>query len=189
MSYKAIAIYLPFIKMKLKTLQYCFILALLILSCNNNEKTIVDNKRFEDKTELSISTADINAIQYNEFVLSNEAADLVIKWTGFQEIASQVEFLKTADFTFFKGESSDIKNVFDTAIKNIPEELDINPIKSRFTVIETKFLKLQNDLTLDNISKQDQMETIKGVLVAWSNMILGINKKLEFENNDVNRPE
>lgn len=175
--------------MKLKTLQYCFILFVLLLQCNNNEQTSVENKRFEDKSTLSISSADISAIQYDDFVLGTEAKDLIIKWTGFQEIASQVEFLKTADFTFFKGESADIKNVFDTAIKNIPEELDINPIKSRFTVIETKFLKLQNDLTLDNISKQDQMETIKGVLVAWSNMILVINKKLEFENNDVNRPE
>ena len=48
---------------------------------------------------------------------------------------------------------------------------------------------LQNDLTLDNIPEDDKLESIKNFLIAMSNLNFVINKKLEFEENDVGRPE
>ena len=56
-------------------------------------------------------------------------------------------------------------------------------------VLETKLLKLNNDLVLDNYSKENKLESIKELLISNSNLIYLINKKLEFDKNDVGRPE
>ena len=50
-------------------------------------------------------------------------------------------------------------------------------------------LKLNSLLLLDNISKNEQLQGLKEVFVAFSNLNLQINKKLEFEANNISKPK
>jgi hypothetical protein len=50
---------------------------------------------------------------------------------------------------------------------------------SRNSIIETMVLRLNEHLTLDNIDNQLKRESVKEVLIAFSNLNYQINKKLE----------
>ena len=89
----------------------------------------------------AITVSDINKLDYEEFVPSKDVEELTVGWQAFKEIEQQIGFLKTADLTFFKGDLTLIKSTFEEARNAIPDRLNTNPIKSRLTVIETKFLK------------------------------------------------
>jgi hypothetical protein len=61
----------------------------------------------------------------------------------------------------------------------MPSTLKTNPIISRTAIIETTLLRLHENLTLDNIENQLKLESVKEVLIAFSNLNYQINKKLE----------
>ena len=102
---------------------------------------------------------------------------------------TQISFLKTADITFFTTEKDTLKKFLNILKVNIPENINTNPVNARITTLETKLFKLNNDLTLENYSVDSKMLSIKELLIANSNLIFVINKKLEFDKNDVGRPE
>ena len=140
-----------------------------------------------DKVKLTKS--DVEDLRYEDYALSSEVQKLVVDWTGYKQVAASVSFLKTGDVSFFKSDIEDIKTTIKDLRTGIPQDLNTDAILARLTVAETAFLKLQNDLTLDNISKETKLESIREVLMAWSNLSLIMNKKIEFESNDVDRPE
>ena len=72
---------------------------------------------------------------------------------------------------------------------NIPDVLNTNSIFSRLVVIETKVLKLNDLLILDNIDVNTQLSSIREVLIAFSNLNFRINKLLEFNTYKAIQPE
>jgi hypothetical protein len=110
-------------------------------------------------------------------------------WNGYQQVASSVSYLQSADLTYFKTDIEELKTTLKDLREGIPTALKSNSVLSRLTVVETTFLKLQNDLTLDNISKETQLQSVADVLNAWGYLSYIMNKKIEFIENDVSRPE
>lgn len=166
-------------------------LAISFLACQQNAET--EEAPAEQQQliveEIRISPEDIQALEYEDFVLDPDAQQAAADWEGFQELASSVEYLKTADLTFFKSDLEEVKAAIQKCEFNVTEAFYTESIMARFVVVETKFLKLQNDLTLDNISKDLQLQSIKDVFIAWSDFIYIINKKFEFEHRQINRPQ
>ena len=74
-------------------------------------------------------------------------------------------------------------------LDQLPKGLNTNPISSRVTVVVTTLLKLNDDLTLDNITLQNKRDSVKHLLVAFSNLNFQINKKLERDLFDRINPE
>ena len=72
---------------------------------------------------------------------------------------------------------------------SIPKEFLTNPIVSRTVILETMLLKLNENLTLDNIDDRDKLLSVKEVLIAFSNLNYQINKKLERDVYDKIEPE
>ena len=166
---------------------FCFI---ALLSCKDDNTTPNDNiGNGVEAQSYTITTKAIERFRYNDYALSNDAKEVVSSWSKFQELSTQITFLKKADLTFFTTEKDTLKVFLNNLKADIPEILNTNPINSRISVLETKLLKINNDLVLDNYSKENKLESIKELLISNSNLIYLINKKLEFDKNDVGRPE
>jgi hypothetical protein len=163
---------------------------LVFIACGDKTEGTSENPEVEVKQEKKkISVKAIENFKYNDYILSDDAKSEVSDWSKFQELETQISFLKKADITFFTTEKDTLKKFLDSLRVNIPNNINTNPVNSRITTLETKLLKLNNDLTLDNYSTENKLMSIKELLIANSNLIFVINKKLEFDKNDVGRPE
>ncbi len=160
------------------------------IACNDKNQ---DDKVKDYQTEISakkeISAKAIERFNYNDYTLSPDAEKEVQSWTKFLELETQITYLKTADIAFFTEEKDTLKNFIDSLRVSVPENIKTNPVNARITALETTLLKLNNDLNLDNYPAEKKLKSIKEFLIANSNLIFVINKKLEFDKNDIGRPE
>lgn len=161
----------------------------LLFGCGNTTSTEESTQNETANQTLRITAKAIENFRYDDYTLSNDAKKEVSNWAKYQELSTQVDFLKQADITFFTSPKDTLKAFLDSLKINIPDNLNTNPINARVAVLETKLLKLNDDLTLDNYSKENKLESIKAFLISNSNLIFLINKKLEFDKNDISRPE
>ena len=167
--------------------------ALGCIACIACNEKVQDDKEKDDQTEISakkeISAKAIERFNYNDYILSPDAEKEVQSWTKFLELETQISYLKTADIAFFIEERDTLKNFIDSLRISVPENIKTNPVNARITALETTLLKLNNDLNLDNYSAEKKLKSIKELLIANSNLLFVINKKLEFDKNDIGRPE
>ena len=169
---------------------FLLISLLTLVNCGDNTtKTTTSVAETSVKQTTEISAKIIEGFRYSDYILSTDAEQAVSNWTNFTELSKQIGYLKTADFTFYKDDIETLKVFINELYTTLPEALNTNPIKARLKVVETKLLQLNNNLTLDNISKDEKRVSIKALLVAMSNLNNRINKKLEFDVTDVGRPE
>ena len=164
----------------------------LILSFNcgdDKSKTVTNEENSDTIQKLEITQKAIEGLKFNDYILSEDAQQITIKWLDYQQLTTQIEFLKKLDFSFFKAEEVVMKTFISDLKKNIPEVINTNPINARLTVVETALLKLNNDLLIDNLPIEDKLQSIKALLEATSYLNDLINKKLEFDRTDVERPE
>jgi len=87
--------------------------------------------------------------------------------------------LKKADLSFFDSEVQLLIDFIEKFKSTIPEDLQTNPIVSRVAIIETALLRLNANLTLDNIDSEEKTQSLKATFVAMANLNFQINKKLE----------
>ncbi|MGS2725579.1 hypothetical protein ACU8DI_03145 [Psychroserpens sp. BH13MA-6] len=164
----------------------CF---LLTASCKNEKEQQPVEETQEQLDARTISQSDIASIRYTEFELSQDAYKAVIDWQKFQELETQVDLIKKGDLNFFKGERLIVKTFFSEFRTEMPVALQTKEILARITALDTKAQKLNSLLTISNIDKSDQLKAIKEFLITVSNLKLQINKKLEFEKNNIQKPE
>jgi hypothetical protein len=175
--------------MKIKHLLFLLSVALFFNCGNGTSETPSSTEEKSNSQTLKITQKVIEQLKYNDYVLSTDAQKAVANWINYQELTTQIGFLKKRDFSFFKGEETVMTTFIADLKTNIPEIINTNPIKARITVVETTLLKLNNDLLIDNLPTEEKLESIKTLLVAVSNFNYLINKKLEFDKTDIGRPE
>ncbi|WP_179009640.1 hypothetical protein [Winogradskyella forsetii] len=164
----------------------CFVL----LGCGNDNSNASETETAETAEQNArISAKTIEDIDYNDYALSPEGEDAIATWEKYQELATQISYLKRADFSFFNGEKKMLKEFIDQFTAQLPNDLRTNPITSRNAVIATALLKLNERLTIDNIDREDKLRSIKELFVAFSNLNYQINKKLERDMYDKIEPE
>ncbi len=174
--------------MLIKHLCVGFFCVMFFFSCNQTSETTSEVKPTEASASQKISKNDIEALNYTDFGLSIDAKRAVENWQKYQELTQQIELLKQADFSFYQTEITLITTFFNDLRAEIPKPLATKEINARLTVLDTKMQKLNSLLLLNNISKSNKLEGIQELLVAFSNLNLQINKKLEFEANDIFKP-
>lgn len=138
--------------------------------------------------EIKISSKDIEGIKYTEYALSNLSEKQIENWLQFQELNSQIDILKKGDLAFFNDENEIFSTFLNELKEQIPDDIKTSAIKARLTVLETCFYKLEGINDLKNLDKKTILSYIKDVLVAHSNLILQINKKLEQESQNIEKP-
>ena len=167
---------------------YCLV-CVSLMGCKTDTKNSEIVPTIEDKQSKIITKKDIESLKYNDYGLSNDAENAVSNWQKYQELNTQMEYLKKADLSFLKSDISLITTFINDFSAEIPKAINTNEINSRITALQTKLLKLNSLLLLDNISKGDQLDGLREVFIAFSNLNLQINKKLEFEKNNISKPD
>lgn len=166
-----------------------FLLGFLIfLGCKSEPKAEMITHTDQEKSSV-ITAADIEKLDYTDYVLSPESENAVLDWQKYQDLKATIGQLKNADFSFFKVEKN-IMSDFITELKaGQPEMINTPAIRSRMTVLETNLLRMQDLFNLDNIKKTEYLEAIKELLVADVNLKLQINKKFEKEAQQILIPQ
>lgn len=165
------------------------ICCVIMLNCNSRSKKelqTTDDVKTEDTNK--ISSNDIEALAFDDYILSNASKTKIMDWQKLHELNTQVEFLKKGDLSFFSANDSIVKSFVFQLKEETPENVDTDIIKSRVTALETKILKLNNTIELTNIPKEEVLMNIKEVLVAMSNLNFQINKKFELDANNIEKP-
>jgi len=148
----------------------------IIATENNSETPIITKKAIED-------------FKFKDYVLSEESKEAILEWENYKELAEQISYLKKTDLSFFNGDKNDLKEFIEDFKTSIPKQLLVNPIISRTAIIETMLYRLNENLTIENIDKKDKLQSVKEVLVAFSNLNYHINKKLEHDYYNKIQPE
>lgn len=168
---------------------YLFV-GLLLCACNDAQQESVSSADVQQEQPSKTITSDmIEGLSYDDFALSTEGQRLTESWKKYNELAIQVSYLKTADFSFFESEKSTLLEFLDQLKKSIPENLNTPAVISRVVVLETMVLKLKENLKLNIADQQTQLNHIKDVMVAFSNLNWQINKKLEKDKYSKIQPE
>ncbi|NRD18419.1 hypothetical protein HNV08_00040 [Winogradskyella eckloniae] len=166
------------------------LISFMIISCGDEKKITTEEVIIEnDNLNNKITAKTIESIDYKDYALSPEAELEVSSWAPYQELSKQIEFLKKGDFSFFNDEIEPLQKFIDGFKASLPNTFNTNPILSRNVIIETSLLKLNEYLTLDNISRKDKLLGIKDVFVAFSNLNYQLNKKLERDMYNDIQPE
>lgn len=169
--------------MKIRIPLFCM-LSFILISCGDQAKTSKSSSTEVADQKNPITAKTIENLNYSDYALSSNAERIVEEWEKYQELSIQVSYLKKADLSFFNGEQKLLKDFIKEFKAKIPDTLQTNPIISRTTVIETSLLRLNENLILDNIDDNLKLESIEGVLEAFSNLNYQINKKLVRDKNE-----
>ncbi|WP_157717107.1 hypothetical protein [Formosa sp. Hel1_31_208] len=170
-------------------LLYYIGLSLFLSNCKDTGVSEVVEETQEQIQARTISERDIDDLRYSDFGLSADSKKAVKDWQKFQELINQTEFLKNGDLSFFNGERLLLNTFLQEMSVEMPKPLQTNEIMARIVALDTKMQKLNSLLTLGNIDKEEQLQAIKEYLITLSNLILQINKKFEFEKNNVLKPQ
>ncbi|SDG70160.1 hypothetical protein [Winogradskyella thalassocola] len=163
---------------------------IMVISCDddtNSTKELEITENTEQNTKITAKT--IENIDYRDYALSSESQSAIVTWERYHELATQISYLKKADFSFFNGDLELLKKFINEFKTQMPDQFQTNHIISRNAIIETELLKLNENLTIDNISREEKLLNIKALFVAFSNLNYLINKKLESEFYNKIQPE
>jgi len=170
-------------------IKYLAALSLFVIffSCKQKEETnLEDNK---DSTTISgITEKDISKLNYIEFTLDEKTKKAIEDWNEYKELQIIVTNVKKADFSYFDNDEDPIKELIKNAKQTIPSIVNTDPTLARITVLETKLYKLESASLLLSTSKKEHLESIKEFLESFSNLNFQMNKKIEKDNNKIEKP-
>jgi len=160
---------------------FCFV------SCAKQEGSEVQSKSQEVNVS-QITKEDISNLNYKEFILDSKAEKALESWQKYYELDNIINNVNQADLSFFK-DNNEILVAFINDLKaTIPEISDSPLIVARLIALETKMFKLEGVVNLSNPKKNEMLSVIKECLSAFSNLNLQINKKLEKESQNIQKP-
>lgn len=172
----------------MKNLFIILFCSLLSVSCKKETDQAANLEQSQQFDTLTINKDDIYKLSYVDIGLDAKTNKIIPVWQAYQTLSDAVQSLKQADYSFF---NTDIE-VFSTAIKDleetIPTAIKTQSIEARVLAFKTKLLSLKDLKSLNFIEKKDLLFATKEVFVAFSNLNLQINKKLEKDSQNIERP-
>ena len=142
----------------------------------------------EEKQSEAITESDISKLDFIEFVPSQETEKITENWLEYIQLQEQVSLIKKGDFSYFIDNKEAIDELFKSIVETIPEELNNSSILARIKTVETKLYKLGSFTNLETTSKKELLSTIKEFLISISNLDLQMNKTIELENQNIEKP-
>ena len=169
--------------------KFLSILSVLVIffSCKkpsgNSELNITKTTDSQEITEK-----DISKLRYTDYILDSRTEDVIVNWIEYTQLQDVINNIRKGDLSFFNNNKKEIKELLNNLKHTIPTEVNTPSIIARITALETKLLKLESLSNLSTTSKPELIATIKEFLVAFSNLNLQMNKKLEADNIIIEKP-
>ncbi|MCL6296248.1 hypothetical protein [Jejuia spongiicola] len=161
---------------------------ILISSCKKTEEEENSPINTTEITSQELSEKDISKLDYLDFALDEKTEQVIENWGEYYQIQDIVTNVKEGDLNFFK-EKETIKTLLTDLKKNIPELVNTSATLARLQVLETKIYKLESLSNLSTTNKEALKSSIKEFLISFSNLNFQMNKKLEKDSNNIQKPQ
>ncbi|KAB1069780.1 hypothetical protein F6U93_02925 [Tamlana haliotis] len=149
---------------------------------NTLAEPVVDNSQV-------VSEEDIENLNLTEFTLDGEVRTIIKDWTEYFKLQDIVTKVEDGNFSYFKDNEKDLKETFKALKNHTPETVKTPSISARILALETKFYKFESLYNLGSTSEEELTLSTKELLVAFSNFNLQLNKKIEFDGINVQKPQ
>lgn len=165
-----------------------FILICALSGCGNNksEQTNI-NLVVQDST--SITKADIENLNYTEFILDEDSDKILVGWLKYREMSDRITEIKNGDLSFFKGDKKIVETFIQEFTDTVPSNISDEAILARVLIVRTMYLKLNSVINMSTSSKTAIEKSVKDLLEAFSNLNFQINKKFERDAQNIVKPE
>lgn len=162
----------------------CFV---CFTGCKNTEKDQFAEAG-EQPPKNILTEQDIAQLKYTDYILDQKAQEIIKDSNEYLQLQDLKDQIRKGDLKFFEIYKDGPKDLFKNLRKTWPDELNSESILARILVLETKFLQLESLLKLSTTDKDQILEASKEFLVAFSNLNLQINKKMELDNRVIEKP-
>lgn len=165
-----------------------FLICVCLISCQDSNKQIVE-ENVEEVSQASITKTDIENLKYIEFLPDAKVKTQIEGWEKYNELNQIVKDVKGANLSFFKANDEIVQALCEELKSTIPESMNTPQIFSRIVALETKIFKLESFVNQTNVKKNNLLDVVKEFLVAYSNFNLQMNKKIERESQNIQKPK
>jgi hypothetical protein len=173
--------------MSIKTLSVLCLLTLFV-SCKKTQENDTSNT-IEKQQIQAITEQNLLKLKYADYVLDFKTEEAIKDWQEYFQLQEVINKVKKADLSFFNDNEENIKILISKLKENIPNQVNSEGVLARLLVLETKMLKLESLSNLSTTTKQELISIIKEFFVSFSNVNFQMNKKLEFDNQLIEKPE
>ena len=157
---------------------------ILSISCKNEPHSLENADVNTDKTMTQTDTKNVV-----KFALSPKTKSAVENWEDYHQLVEIVNSIKLNDLSVLKNNNQNITTLFINLNNSIPEIVKTNATTARITAIKTKLYKLKSTANLSNAKKDDVNAAIQEFLESFSNLNFQMNKKLEKDQNYIQKPQ
>ncbi|WP_100613933.1 hypothetical protein [Confluentibacter citreus] len=167
----------------------CGCMLLIGVSCKKTTPTSTEN--IEDVTNKSqaITEKDISKLNYMDFAIDERVEPIIESWQEFNQLETIIENTKKGDLSYFKSDAKkNLKTLLSDIRQTIPDTINTPAILARITVLETKLYKTESLSNLSTTKKQELLNTLKELLVSFSNLSFQLNKKIENDSHIIEKP-
>ena len=161
-------------------------LFICLFACHDSvEQTTI---KAESKSYELVTKQDVEDIRFIEFLPDAKVLKEIDSWEKYNEVERIVDDVKNANFSFFKDNNEIVNTLMEELKSTIPEGINSPQVFSRVIALETKVFKLESTVNLSNVEKKQILETLQEFLMAFSNLNLQMNKKIEKESQNIQKP-
>lgn len=167
-----------------------FVLVLFLIfftSCQDTQETTSQEMSLNPTAEI-ITKEDIQSLSYIEYVADMKVERAISGWEKYNELIKVIVDIKDANLSFLRDNTEIVEALIKDLKATIPEKINSPHVEARIIAFETKLFKLESTVNLSNAKKETFLSAVKEVLVAFSNLNLQMNKKLEKESQNIQRP-
>lgn len=163
-------------------------LFIVLSSCKKSEENSAVDTDITKNNAQELTESDISKLDFIDFGLDEKTEVAIENWQEYFQLQDVVVNVKKGDLSFFNNNAEAIKTLLKDLKKNIPEPVNTPATLARLQVLETKIYKLESLSNLLTTTKDELNNTIKEFLVAVSNLNFQMNKKLEKDNQNIQKP-
>lgn len=170
---------------------FSIVTILLFLSCKQTNTEVTEQTTNDDPNSKALTEKDISQINYLDFSVDEKVRPLVEPWQEYTQLSEIINNVKAGDMSYFKidGAKENLKNLITGFKDNIPDTINTPSISSRITVVETMLFKTESLYNLSTTQKEELLSSLKELLESFSNLNFQMNKKLEKDSRNIEKPE
>tara|TARA_R110002050_G_scaffold298611_1_gene462224 strand:- start:1110 stop:1619 length:510 start_codon:yes stop_codon:yes gene_type:complete len=169
--------------MKIKILVLSLIT--ILMSCKKTQDdTLLEHKNVSKE----ITEKDLSKLDFIEFTLDVKTKKAIENWQEYHQLQDVITNVKKGDLSFFSDNKEGIKTLFKDLLLNIPDQVNNDATLARIVALETKLYKLESLSNLSTTSKEELSLVIQEFLESFSNLNFQMNKKIEKDNQNIEKP-
>lgn len=167
------------------------IIILLLLSCKQTNTNVTEDNTSNDTSNNIISEKDISNLNFLDFYVDEKVSPIVEPWQEYTQLSEIIANVKAGDLSYFKTDAAkdNLKNLLTEFKENIPDTINTPSISARITVVETMLFKTESLSNLSTTKKEDLLINLKELLESFSNLNFQMNKKLEKDSRNIEKPQ